>query len=369
MQNKIIVLAIAVLILVMMSFIGCSKSTNGDDNNNDNPPDTTETPDTTQPDSTGFGTLELVNTVVIDDAPSYFAFGDNILVSASSYRIRFFSLASQESPEEIGIYPTDYPYTNMIKSIVVHDTLLFFTLDYPSRKIMILNITDPTSILLVGEIELVSTPQCIAYGDNMVFVGYGSSVNGSIIDVSNPATPAISGTILAKFGACDYFNHKLYCVNTDDMVYSVDIISQDSAYVEQSANTGGENLDVAVTPWGHLYIARGVQTGTNTGAFIAYDVNQLGLEQYSEQMNGWAVKNVDFENNFVYLLSRPAGGGAPMNYDLRIYFAYNLEQVQLAFEDTVIYGNCLGADNRYLYVGARSSTGEGGNIFVYHHEY
>ena len=370
MRNKILVLAIFILVLAMISFIGCSKSTNDNDSDDNNPSDTTEVPDTTQPDSTGFGTFDSSNTVSVDDAPSYLEFGENILVSASSYRIRFFSLTDPESPAEIGIYPTDYPYTSMIKSVDVHDTLLFVALDYPLRKIVILDIADPTSVSQLGELELVSTPQCIAYGDNMLFVGYGSSVDGSIVDVSDVSAPLISGSIPVKFSACDYFYRKLYCTNTDEyMVYSIDIISSDSAYVLQSANTGGQNLDISVTPWGHLYIARGVETGTNIGAFIAYDVNQIGLEQYSEEINGWAAKDIDFDNNFVYLLFRSTAGGSPMNYDLRVYFSYHLDQTQLAFEDTVVYGNCLAAENHYIYIGARSSTGEGGNIFIYHHSY
>ncbi|RKZ33594.1 hypothetical protein DRQ33_03925 [bacterium] len=367
MRNKIIVFSIFMLVIGMMILVGCSKSTDSDKDDNGTPPDTTQ-PDTTKPDSTAMGTLQQVYSLDTDEAPSYFDIDSSLLVYASSYRIRIYSVANPEIPQELSVYPPDYPYVNMISDVNLADTLLFFILDNPAKKLIVLNIADPYSPQQIGELEFTNTPQCIGYGNELIFVGYGGSLNGSIVDVSEPTIPVITGTIPCAFSACDYFNHKLYCTNINNMVYEVEVHSPISASVSQSANTGGENLDVAITPWGHLYIARGVQTGTNIGAFIAYYSDQIGLESYSEQINGWSVKNIDYDNNFVYLLLRPAGVSS-IYYELRVYFAYHLDQTTLAHQDSIIYANCLVAENNYLYVGTRSTTTSGGNILVFHHQY
>jgi len=367
MRNRILVLVILALVVGMIALMvdGCSDN-NGDDNGNGNPPDTTEHPDTTKPDSTGFGTFELINTIDVDDVPTYTAAYENVLVSASNYRIRIFTLDSPEFPDEVGIYPEEYPYSSAIKSIAVYDTLLYIALE--NRKIVVLNIADPASPESIGVVTLLSPPQHIEYGDGMLFVGY-LGINGSIVDISDPTAPALSGTIPVQFDASDYFNDMLYCVNSNDMVYEISIESAESAAIGQSCYTGGANLDVAVTGWGNLYVGRGVQTGFNTGAFYAYDVNQLGIIKYTEEMPGWTVDKVVTENNFVYILGNPSPFGTSDERLLKIYLAYHLDSIQVEHTATVDCCNCLQIHNNYLYAGARDAGGSGGFIYIYHHEY
>jgi len=346
--------------------VGCSNEEPAPSPDADNPADTTVA-DTTQPDSTGIGTFELVNTIETPEFPAYFVYNDSLLIYASSYIVKILSLESPDNPEEISQFPPDHPYTSMIKGIALSDTVLIVALDYPVRKLVFVNIADPYSPEQISELPLDNIPQSICASKYYVFVAYGAYSNGDIINYSDREHPCAIGEVPCGFEVADYFNYHLYCTGTNGYVYDVDLNDISSPQIVQTANTGKQNLDISITPWGHLYIACGVRAGSNTGGFIAYDSDQIGFEQYSEDIPGYAAKDVDYQDNFVYLLLRPAPGGT--EYLLRVYFSYHLDQTTQAFERTLTYGNCVAATNHYVYVGAMSTTSGGGVIYVFHHQY
>ncbi len=364
----IIITLFSILTLVMLTAAGCSSEepTTPDNNDNDNNPPDTEVVDTTsQPDSTGYGTIELVNTVETSDFPSYFAYNDEVLAYASNYRVYIMSLDNPESPAEVGEFPPDYPYTSMIKDIDIYDSILVIALDYPAKKLVFVNVSDPSSPTQISEISLPQTPQGICATQYYVFVGYGTLVNGDIVNYSIPDSPEIIKDLPCAFETADYYNYKLYCTSTNGNVHKVDVTDIENPTV-QTANTGKQNLDIAVTPWGFLYIACGVQTGTNTGGFVIYDAEQMGIPEYSENIENYAAKNLDYQDNFVYLLLRPSLGGS--DYVMKTYFVYHPDQAISFDEESVGLANCIAATNHYIYVGSRNLTG-GGQIYVFHHQY
>ena len=367
MLTRLVVIAFVGVLVFSLATTGCTKDEPSPPPNNTNDNDTTitENGDTTQPDSTGMGTITLVNTLETAESPSYFAYNDSLLIYASSYIIKIMSLSSPAEPVEISQFPTDYPYTSMIKDIVLKNSILIIALDYPAKKLVFVDVSDPQTPQQIGELTLTFTPQCIDASNNYVFVGYGDFSNGQIIDYSEPTSPEVEASIPCAFSSVAYANNYLYCISSFGTVTRVDLSDITNPTVAQLANTGRQNLDVAVTPWGHLYIACGVETGTNTGGFTAYYVDELGVAAYDEELAGYAAKNVDYDNNFVYLLLRPAPSGS--DYLLRTYFAYHLEQITAVSDQSIPYGTCVAALNHYIYVGARS--GSGGNIYVYYHEY
>ncbi|MCD6530869.1 hypothetical protein J7K99_00310 [bacterium] len=364
--QKIIEGVFVITAIFMLFAAGCSNENPSSPDNTDNSPPDTEEVDTLQPDSTDFGTIELIDTIETSDFPAYFTHNDEVLIYASSYRVYIMSLDNPESPSEIAQFPPDYPYTSMIKDIDVHDNTLIIALDYPAKKLVFVDISDPSSPNQISELSLDFSPAGICASEYYVFVGYGTMVNGDIVNYSEPTAPAVIGELPCSFESADYFYYELYCCSsTDDYVYQVDLedISSPSA---QAIHTGKYGLDIKVTPWGNVYVACGVTPATNVGGFAIYSSDNFGIVRYSEDIDGYAATNVDFQDNFVYLLLRSSPGGT--DYSVRGYFSYHPDQTTQIFEQTLTSGNCVAATNHYVYVGARSTT-SGGVIYVFHHQY
>lgn len=359
MRNFILVICIVFLYAAIFLFIGCGENENNNHNGNgDN--DTTEVPDTTKPDSTGFGTMTLVNTISVENVPARAKIYSNLLItSTTNYNIEVFSLADPQNPQKVG----EYSLPAIIMDFVVTAQKVYAI---SGNRLFVIGISTPSSPQYIGEYSFSSgSASCVAVGSRYAYVGL-STYSGFILDIVNPEQIRIVGTIPVPFSYCDYFNGMLYCATNSDAVYAIDVTDTNSPHMDASAGTGGQNLDIAVTPWGYLYIAAGTIPATNNGRFIAFDVRRFGLEMHSETIPGFAAKSLAFQDNFVYLLMRPTGG---IHYPLRTYFAYHIDDMQLAFTDSIIYGNDVAAGNGYVYVAARSSTGSGGAVFVYEHQY
>ncbi len=308
-------------------------------------------------------TFSFVDSVVTESIPARLVVSGDVLVASASYSVALFSLSDPARPQ----YTSDCPqsFSAQILSIAADNGVLYVAVDNPYRKVVAFDVSVPTSPQTLGEITLPSSPLGICVSGSHVFVGYGASADGDVIDFSNPAEPQVVASLGQKFSCCFAREGYLYAASSDGWLYMFDVSTPEAPQLLDYCNTGGQNLDVDVTAGGVVYVAGGVEPGTNNARIVAYSTDELGTEVLSENVPGFSAKSVSTQADFAYMLLRPTTGP---DYELRVY-SPTPEGPELFFADTLVYANDLIARGGYLYVGARSAGGTGGVILVYRHTF
>ncbi len=357
MRNIIYTLTVLLLLFGMAFLVGCSNPT--DNGNDNNPPDTLAVPDTTQPDSTGVGTITSVNSISLGNSPLYIQKYNDLLIVATfmgGYYIQIFSLADPENPEQI----SSVNIGNIVSAMDISNDIIFISV---GNKIKAIDISNPSAPAEAGEYTLLEQGIGLAAGDDNLFIGYMAS-GSAIFDVSDPANMQSVGSMPTSFKSGDYFYKKLlYSPANSEYVYYYDVSEPSSPLSVGTGNTGGQDNDIALTPWGFLYVAAGTQTATNNAVFAALDVHSISETAFQDIFTDQDSRRVAFQNNFAYVVFHDDASNTDI---MRAYFTYNLENAYSFYEQSYSNIQDLDAGGGYIYIASRDS---GGRIYVLKHEY
>ncbi len=357
MHNKIYTFIILLLIIGMTFIVGCSNpNDNGDDNN---PPDTLSVPDTTQPDSTGVGTITSVNSISIGNSPLYIQKYNDLLIFATfmgGYYVKIFSLTDPENPEQIG----SVNIGNIANAIDVWDNMIFVSV---GNKIEVIDISDPSSPSVVKEFILLEQGVGLAAGDDNLFVGYMAS-GSAVFDISDLANMQLVGSMTTSFKSGDYFYKKLLCSPANSQyIYYYDVSEPSAPQYIGTGNTGGQDNDIALTPWGFLYAAAGTQVGTNNAVFAAFDVHSISEIAFQDVFTNQDSRRTAYQDNFAYVVFHDDASNTDI---MRAYFTYHLENTYSFYEQSFSNIQDLDAGGGYIYI---ASLDDGGTIYILKHEY
>jgi len=338
--------------------VGCSNPEDSNDNENNNP-DTLTVPDTTQPDSTGIGTITSINSISIGNSPVYVQKYEDLLIVATfmgGYYIKIFSITDPANPEQI----SSINVGNIVNAMDVCDDRIFVSI---GNNVKVIDISDPSSPSFVGEIFLVEQGIGIAAGDDNLFVGYMAS-GSSIYDVSDLDDIQLIGSITTSFKSGDYFYGKFVCspANSGNLYY-YDVSDPANPQNIGSGNSGGQNNDIAITPWGFIYIAAGTQTATNNAVFSAVDVHNISETPFQDIIVNQDCRRVAFQHNFAYAVFHDDFS----NNDVMLaYFTYRLESAYSFFQQSYSNIQDIDAGDGYIYI---ASMDDGGTMYILRHEF
>ncbi len=314
------------------------------------------------------GTMELVSQVETGAIVGLAEISGDILITTTqpgsyggTYSIRLYSISDPENPSLLATYPSG-SFPSFIMGMDVLGDVLYVT---AFNKLYVIDISNPSSPLQLGEMSFSSQPYCVSVGDGVAFVGFVSA-NGVAVDVSNPSDMNTISDLPVQFTCCDYRGGVLYCAPSTSQIYALDVSTPDNPTITQNGSTGGQNLDIEAADNGLIYVAGGTAEGTNNAVFAVLMADDIDSVVYLDVQENLAAARVARQDHFAYVLMRPQGG---YDYSLRTYFVYDADSISLAFDPhSVLSANDVAAGNGYVYVTSRGESDEG-LIYIFKHSY
>ncbi len=188
---------------------------------------------------------------------------NNLAVLAYRYNITIYDVSDPYIPDSIGAYA--YSYFSILDKIFFADSLLFFPGEL-SDGIEIINIADPQNPQKIGEYSHDPYPgllRTLFVKDNIIYLGTSSDV--ILVDISDPTSPFLLGEITDVPGPSNAMyvsDSTLYRASGTQGIVLINVANEEIPYLRSVYKTPYNARDISVSD-SLIYVA-------DYGSFVVY---------------------------------------------------------------------------------------------------
>ena len=268
-------------------------------------------------------------------------------------RVWVIDIADSAKPFIAGKYiSSDYEGKIMIKENYAYLTRMYMgNFSYPYGGLKVLNISNPTSPVLVGHCDTLGTPSGIFLSGNYAYISDGEINPLSIMDISNPSAPVNVGNFVQKTpnrGTTDVFvkDKYAYLAYEENGLYILDISTPSNPKLTGKYQQLGDTIKAVTVRDNYAYLSSFYE-----GLLILDISNPAQPKPVGRFEMGWGLDTpVVLNDNYAYLLSESNG--------IYVIDISNPTSPSLACKygdfDTLGWGRDLLIRNNKLYVATHS---------------
>jgi hypothetical protein len=340
-------------------FISCDSNDNKKD---DDPPDTTQVPDTTRPDSTGAGVISLLGSFngMSSVVEKGLVLVGNYMYVCNVRNISIVDVSNPSNPFEAARFPSTGEFRGYPTGLAVKNNFLYIKAGNGSSGSVLYacNIDNPLAPVKTDTLSL------NRFGGNIVIDGNYAYLSAQdqgvyIVDVSNPTDLNLVNVFSVPGGMVgDVFcaDNTLFAVITTNngFVRHIDITNPLSPSIINSSSTGGYPIN-CFSKRGYLHIANGVLPASSSGSFVIFNISSPYTPVFQDTLAS-SCRSVFVDGNYAYVTDRE---------NLYVYEVYTPEHATCHHVINLSEGNAAGvyAKDHIIYVTTREK------MRIFRHDY